>query len=268
MGEALLTAPGLTGSQTPWNWWGFSSAILVSATGYFVWPHLFMKSYVAKSPRIIRLTGVLYPTFQVLMIPILFIGFAGIVHYPGVDPSDEILPTLLTQMELSPILVGLVCAGALAASMSSGDTILHAAASIGIRDGLNHLLPRPLSDQQQQRGIRLLVLIIGGIAYFFAVGTEIPIVDLLLGAYGGIAQLAPIIVAGLYWHRATGRGALWGLIAGIVVNMVFLLQPDWKPLPLHEGVYGLVANIAVLISLSLLSPPEPEEIIQHYRSSP
>ena len=39
-------------------------------------------------------------------------------------------------MEIPALLVGLFCAGALAASMSSGDAMAHAAASIAVRDGV------------------------------------------------------------------------------------------------------------------------------------
>ena len=129
----LLTAPGLLPGGQPWNWWGYSTAVLISAAGFSMWPHLFMKSFAARSDRSLRLTVVMYPTFQLFLVPILLIGFAGVLAFPGVEPADRILPYLLTQIDLSPLVVGLVCAGALAASMSSGDAILHAAASIGIR---------------------------------------------------------------------------------------------------------------------------------------
>ena len=126
--RAMLQAPGLGADGEPWSWGEYSSAVLVSAVGFSMWPHLFMKSYAARSERTLRLTVVLYPTFQLFLVPILLIGFAGVLAYPNVSPADTIVPYLLTQIELSPLIVGLVCAGTLAASMSSGDAILHAAA--------------------------------------------------------------------------------------------------------------------------------------------
>ena len=44
----------------------------------------------------------------------LFIGFAGIMTYPGVEQADTILPTILMDLDLPAITVGLFCAGALA----------------------------------------------------------------------------------------------------------------------------------------------------------
>ncbi len=261
---ALLQAPGQLPSGEPWNWWGFSSAVAVSAIGFSVWPHFFMKSFAARSERAMKKTIVLYPTFQLFLVPILLIGFAGILRFPGVEPADRILPHLLTQLELSPILVGLVCAGTLAASMSSGDAILHAAASIGIRDGLAKLSSRQLGDRNERLYIRILVVVVALVAYYFAINSEVSLVSLLLASYGGVAQIFPLVFAAFYWPRATGSGALAGLIAGIAVNTLFLIAPDLKPLPMHEGIYGLTANLALFIPVSLLTKPHSAERISAY----
>ncbi len=273
---ALLTAPGLLPSGEPWGWAAFSSAVIVSGLGFSMWPHLFMKSYAAKSDRALRLTVVLYPTFQLFLVPILLIGFAGVVAFPGVERADTILPFLLTQIEISPILVGLVCAGTLAASMSSGDALLHAAASIGVRDGLAKLKPpvsesaetepaRHRRDVRERRDIRLLVVVLAFVAYYFAMVSEISIVALLLGAYGGVAQIFPLAFAAFYWPRATGAGALAGFIAGVTVNVAFLIHPEWSPIAgMHEGVWGLMVNIPTLIVVSLLTRPEPADRVRAY----
>ncbi|MFQ5570184.1 MAG: sodium:solute symporter [Rhodothermales bacterium] len=261
---AMLEAPGLEASGEPWNWWGFSSAVIVSAVGLSMWPHLFMKSYAARSEKSLRLTIVLYPTFQLFLVPILLIGFAGILAFPDVSPADTIVPYILTQVDLSPVIVGLVCAGTLAASMSTGDALLHAAASIGVRDGLTPLVARPPDDWTERLWIRLFVVVIGAIAYYFAVVSDVEIVQLLLGSYGGVAQIFPLMFAAFYWPRATGPGALAGLLAGLGVNTLFLLAPHLRPFPLHEGVYGLIANVLFFVIVSLVTHPEPTEKLRAY----
>lgn len=263
----LLVAPGATASGDPWSWWGFSSAVLISAIGFSVWPHLFMKSFAADSDRTLRRTVVLYPTFQIFLVPILLIGFSGILAYPGVTPPDTILPFLLTQLDLSPLLVGLVCAGTLAASMSSGDAILHAAASIGVRDGLATVKPG-LRDETQRTLVRGLAVLVTVVAYYFAVVSKTSIVALLLAAYGGVAQIFPLVFAAFYWPRATGPGALAGLAAGISVSTFFFLQPSARPLPsLHEGIYGLGANLLLLVVVSLLTRPSPADTVRAFQET-
>lgn len=263
--SAMLTAPGLNASGGPWNWWGFSSAVLISAIGFSMWPHLFMRSFAANSDKTIKLTVVLYPTFQLFLVPILLIGFSAVLAFPGVEQADTIVPYLLTQIDLPVAIIGLVVAGTLAASMSSGDAILHSAASIGVRDGIAKFFKEnELTDRQQHRLIRLMVIIISLIAYYFAVISDVSIVALLLGSYGGVAQIFPLVFGMFYWRRATGQGALAGLIGGIIVTIFFLLNPALRPLPLHEGIWGLLANGLLFAGVSLITNPEPEELVDRY----
>jgi solute:Na+ symporter, SSS family len=262
--EAMLQAPGLSADGTPWDWWGFSSAVIVSAVGFSVWPHFFMRSFAAKSTRSLRLSVVLYPTFLIFLVPILLIGFSAVVAFPGVEQADSILPYVLMQLELPAVVIGLFCAGALAASMSSGDAILHSAASIGIRDGVNQVLSKPLRDKTERFLIQLSVLLIGLIAYLFAVVIDISIVALLLGSYGGVAQIFPVIFAMFYWKRATKAGALAGLFGGIAVNLFFLWFSELRPWPMHEGMYGLAANITLLIGVSLITKPDDSARVEKF----
>lgn len=265
--KQALTAPGLNASGQPWNWWAFTSTVLVSAVGFSMWPHFFMKAFAAKSDRTIKLTVVLYPTFQIFLVPILIIGFSAVLKYPGVTPADSILPHVLLNMDLPAVLVGLVCAGTLAASMSSGDAIVHAAASVGVRDGLTKI---PAIDKWLKSGdhertlIRSGVVFISLIAYYFAVFADTDIVSLLLGAYGGIAQLFPLMFAMFYWPRANGKGALAGMIGGILVTLFFLYNPEFKPLPMHEGIYGLIVNVTLLVGVSLATKPEEVDRVKRY----
>lgn len=254
----LLTAPGLGANGEPWGWTAFSSAVVISAIGFSVWPHLFMKSYTAKNDWALRLTVVLYPTFQLFLLPILFIGLAGIVAFPGIKNPDTILPFLLTAVDLSPVFVGLVCAGALAASMSTGDTLLHAAASIAVCDGVAKMWPGRLEERRERRWIQVWVVVLSTVAFYFAVGTKTSLVALLLAASGGVAQIFPLVFAAFYWPRANGNGALAGLLTGVAVNVFFLKFPELGPIAgLHEGIYGLLANVVVFMGVSLLSAPEP-----------
>jgi SSS family solute:Na+ symporter len=200
-------------------------------------------------------------------VPILLIGFSAIVQFPGVVPADSIMPYILMQLDLPAIVIGLFCAGALAASMSSGDAMLHSAASIGVRDGINRVLKTPLSDKKERHLIQISVLLIGLVAYLFAVVIDISIVDLLLYSYGGVAQIFPVVFAMFYWRRATKAGALAGLFGGIVVNSFFLIFIELRPFPMHEGMYGLAANIFLLIVVSLLTKPDDPERVNKFINS-
>ena len=261
---AMLVPPGLDGSGRPWDWWGYSSAILVSVLGFCCWPHFFMRSMAARDDRSIKLMVVLYPTMQIFMVPILIIGLSAVLLFADVRPADTVLPFMLQHAGLSPWLAGLAFAGTLAASMHTGDALMHAAGTVGVRDVLAPLRTRPLDDRSERFYIRLLVLLVTAVAYYFAVVSKASLVGLLLGAYGGVAQIFPTLIATFYWRRATAAGAMAGLVAGIAVNMLFLLEPALKPWPLHEGIYGLVANVAVLVAVSLGTRPVSDARLAEY----
>jgi len=261
---AMLLPPGLAAGGGPWDWWSFDSAVIVSVLGFCCWPHLFMRSMAAKDERSIKLMVVMYPTIQIFMVPVLIIGFSAILKFPGVQPADTVLPFMLQHAALSPWLVGLAFAGTLAASMHTGDAIMHAAGIVGVRDGLALLWPRPLSDAIERLLTRLLILLVTAAAFYLAVVSHASLVALLLASYGGMAQLFPVLLATLYWKRATAAGVIAGLVAGVGVNCVFLLLPTWRPVPLHEGVYGLAANILLLVSISLLTQAQSSEKAEQY----
>jgi solute:Na+ symporter, SSS family len=253
----LLKVPGLTASGDAWTWGGYSSAILVSAIGVSMWPHLFMKAFAAKDDRTIRRTVVLFPTFQLFLIPVFIIGFAGVLFPESPPEPDFILPFLILRSELPVLLVGLFCAGALSASMSTGDALLHAGASVAVEDGIQPF--RGLDDRRRRLLMRGLVVAMGAVAYFFALYEGISLVVLLLSSYGIIAQFTPPLLAALFWRGATTEGVVWGLLAGTAVTLFFFFQGHLRPLDLHEGILGLLVHLPVLVGVSFLTrDPEPD----------
>ncbi len=250
----MLALPGLTGSGEAWSWGGYTSAIIISAVGLTMWPHIFMKAFTARDERIIRRTVVLFPTFQLFLVPVFLIGFAGVMAVPNLEQADFILPHLILTIDLPLIVVGLFCAGALSASMSTGDALLHATASVAVEDGIRPI--QAMSEHTQRWLIRVLMVVAGAIAYFFAISEGMSLVVLLLTSYGVIAQLAPPIVAALFWARATTAGVLAGLLAGSGTALIGFFNPALVPFGLHEGIMGLLVHVPVLCLVSWLTAPQ------------
>ncbi len=258
----LLSLPGLDGGGNPWSWTGYSTAILASAIGLTMWPHLFMKAYTARSDATIRRTVILFPTFQLFLIPVFLIGFAGVLLPEGPDQPDFILPFLILRSDLPALVVGLFCAGALSASMSTGDALLHGAASVAVEDGVQPFMH--LSDRAQRTLMRVLVLAVGGLAYVSALYEGFSLVELLLASYGIICQFMPALLSAMYWRRATTAGVFCGLVAGSAVSVFFFLYPHLKPLGMHEGILGLAVHLPVLIGVSLAGAPQEDEHVDGY----
>jgi SSS family solute:Na+ symporter len=258
----LLTAPGLDADGSPWSWGAYSSAIIVSAVGLTMWPHFFMKAFTARSDDTLRKTVILFPTFQLLLIPVFLVGFSGVL-FPEAPPApDFVLPFMVLETDLPALVVGLFCAGALAASMSTGDALLHAAASVVVEDGVRPFLT--LHDRRQRSLMRVLVVVFAGVAYGFALDDDTSLVVLLLTSYGIIAQFAPPVLAALYWRRATTPAAVAGLAVGSLTALFFYLRPELRPLGIHEGVLGLLAHVPVLVIVSLITGPQTDSHVRRF----
>lgn len=258
----LLVPPGLDAAGDPWSWGAFTTFILVSAVGLMMWPHLFMKAFTAKDDDTLRRTVILFPTFQLFLIPVFLIGFSGVL-FAGTPPSsDFILPFMILETDLPAIVVGLFCAGALSASMSTGDALLHASASVVVEDGVMQFVD--LGEKVQRRMMQALVLLTGAIAYYFALDADSSLVQLLASAYGIISQFAPPVVAALYWRRATTGGVVAGLVAGAATAFFFWQNPQLKPFDMHEGVIALLVHIPVLVGVSLATQPQAEEHVEGF----
>ena len=258
----FLTVPGLDGNGEPWTWAGYSSAVLVSLIGVQMWPHLFMKAFTAKNNDIIRKTTMLFPTFWLFLIPVFLIGFAGVLFPEKPPTSDFVLPFMIMQTDLPPLIVGLFCAGALSASMSTGDALLHGSASVVEEDAVRLFVK--LDDKQAQTLMRFLIVIVGVASYLLALGDHSSLVDLLLASYGIICQLAPTVLAAIYWKRATTIGILAGLTSGVFVTTILFVSNQLTPFGLHEGILGLLTHIPVLIIVSLLTEPQREEHVEGF----
>jgi SSS family solute:Na+ symporter len=167
---------------------------------------------------------------------------------------DFILPFMVLRTDLPAFVVGLFCAGALSASMSTGDALLHASASVVVEDGISKFVT--LEDRVQRMLMRVLVVLTGATAYFFALDEDSSLVQLLATAYGIVSQLAPPVVAALYWRRATTAGVLAGVVAGWATAGFFYFNASLKPFDMHEGVIGLMVHVPVLVVVSLLTRPQ------------
>ena len=135
--------------------------------------------------------------------------------------------------------------------------MVHAASAIAVRDGLRRGLGWRPDPATELRALRLGIVAIMAVSYLVAVSYEGSLVKLLLTTYGAVVQFMPGIVAALYLRRASGVGVAAGMIVGSLVTAMFVLEPAWRPWAVHAGLYGLVANVAVLTLLSWwYEPPE------------
>ena len=186
------------------------------------------------------------------------------MRFPGVEPTDAILPTIVTSLGLPAIVVGLFCAGALAASMSTGDALVHAAGAILVNDLYKVYFKPDITDVAERRLIRFLVVAIAGVAYYFAVFSDYSLVGLLLYSYGFLSQFFPLLLAAFFWPRATRPGVISGLLAGCAVAVIWHKFPGLQWQQIDPGIFGLVANVITMVGVSFATKPMDDEHVRQF----
>jgi cation/acetate symporter len=193
----------------------------------------------------------------------------------GVD-RDIIVLALPEMAALAPYVVGLVAAGGLAAALSTASGLLIVVSSSIAHDLYGHLINPEASDQKR--------LLVGRIAIAFGVlvagylGINPPgfVAEVVAFAFGlAAASFFPVIVLGIFWKRATKQGAIWGMITGLgftATTIVLIRTPQIlgaaEPVIPHffginaqgVGTIGMFINFAVMIVVSLITPPPPEDV--------
>jgi SSS family solute:Na+ symporter len=264
----VLPGPGPTSDGQ------YTAEVLVSILGFSMWPQVFMKCFTARSSKLVQLSAVLYPTFLFFLVPLLFIGYAAVLE--GGPADDTVLLWMLERPALGgvgPAAFAFVAFAILAASMSTGDALLHAGGSILIRDVVVGGFGRELDEQTQTTAMRGCIVILGVVALLVLRGSGgTSVVDLLLLAYAIPIQFMPLVLTGLYWRRANTKAASAGLSAGVGAAVgLFALQkvaPELymtlNPWNLQIGAIAGALNLATLGGVALWTAPMPDEHLREY----
>lgn len=267
-----LTLPGPEG-RTPIA--RYSSEVLVSILGFAMWPHVFMKCFTARSARLVQLSVVFYPTFLFFIVPLLLLGYVAVV---AGGPSDDSVLLWLCELvdghPAQPWMFAFLAFAVLAASMSTGDALLHAGGAIAVRDVLVPLVGDLRSDDRRQTQVMRVVVVLLALLSWALLGSAggTSVVDLLLLAYALPLQFLPVVMGGLYVRRANGVGACAGLLTGLGACVVmFVLQRSApgiaaaiNPLELEIGVIGLVPNTLAMVIFSLAGPRPSEALLRRF----
>ena len=241
----------------------YSSNIVISMIGFVMWPHLFTKSYTTTEKRI-KTTVAVYPIFALFLLPVLFIGFSGygIVNSQDIENSGQILPYLITNyLTESGLLYGIVGAGALAAAMSSSDAITHGA-SVSFGRDICKAIYSKIPENIELWIMRGAVFGVGAIAYLIAIFGSEGLIQLLLGAYGPIAQLAPAVYTSLFFRKANALSIIIGLILGVCITVYYQYFADNTFFDFHAGLIGLVVNVIAVIVFSCVYRQTDNESIK------
>lgn len=163
------------------------------------------------------------------------------------------LPTLAIQI-MPPVLVGLLFAGIISATMSSADSNLLGAGSIFGNDLYKIYLKKSATDKEVLMVTRITMVVIASLATVVALTSTQAIITVLMFSFtlraGG--SFVPYVV-GHYWKKASWAGAMSSIVVGSLA--VILVEKKYVSFFGLEPIYlGLLSSTIVFVLLSNLYP--------------
>ncbi|WP_128904473.1 sodium:solute symporter family protein [Halorubrum amylolyticum] len=252
------------GTYTP----GFiiSTAITI-AFGVTMFPQINQRFFVAKSGETLKRSFVLWPVLVLLLfLPAFMLGAWAVGMPVEVPAGANVLPVVLN--EYTPAwFAALVIAGAIAAMMSSSDSMLLSGSSYFTRDVYRPLVNADASERREAWIARIGVAafaLAAFVASLFRPGTLIEVGDT---AFSGFALLALPVICALYWDRTTRTGMIVGVFVPQVAYLAVVLSAVVGVVPTlprtvaggWDVALGLMALSALLtVTVSLLTVPTEE----------
>lgn len=204
------------------------------------------------------------------------VNLDGIVQRAELVIGADIIVLAAPEIAGLPYVVsGLVAAGGLAAALSTADGLL-----LTISNALSHDLYYRIMNPMASPGRRVmlskvLLLFIALLAALVAAQRPAAILFLVAAAFSfAAAGFFPALVLGIFWKRATGLGAVSGMLGGLGVTFYYMSisQPWlreviwqvpqsvpvdslwWEIEPISAGIFGVPVGFALIVLVSLLTP--------------
>ncbi len=242
--------------------------------GYFGMPHILVRFMAIEKPSMVKKSTIVATVWIILAlgatIAIAYLGRMFILP-EGVSFAEYLLATVGDQemvfVELArklfpAFIAGVLLAAIIAASMSTADSQLLVASSSFTSDIYKPILRKKASDKEIIWVGRIVVVIVSVIAFVIASSkgeTAAAIMNLVSNAWALFgAAFGPVVILSLFWRRFTYKGAIAGIVAGAIVDIL------WLNLLSATGIYeilpGFIAGTVAAVVVSLIDKKPSSEV--------
>ncbi len=235
--------------------------------GYFGMPHILLRFMAIRDEKKLTLSRRVATIWVFIAMGVaILIGVVGsamiangaIREIPTADSQRiiiKIAELLASKGVLLALVAGVILSGILAATMSTADSQLLAAASSVTQDLLRDTFRLKISDKVSMIIARVTVLLIGVVAIVWAraEGSVFSIVSFAWAGFG--AAFGPTMLVALFWKRGTKWGALSGMLVGggMVFIWKYLVRPIGGVFDIYELLPAFICGILVNVIVSLLT---------------
>ena len=203
--------------------------------------------HVAKKSAL--LTALAVAPFGILT---ALLGMAARVKFPGLTNPKLALPTLM--MNLSPVLSGIVLASILAAILSTVSPIILACGTMLTKD----IYQRKLKTQADDRQILWVSRVITGLSGVVCMALALlmygntRVLDIVYFAYTIRGSLFVVLLFGIYWKKACGKGAIGAMISATLAGLLWVVYKSfYGEYPFHPMLTETYASV-IIAALSMI----------------
>ena len=181
-------------------------------------------------------------------------GIGALAILGSISQTSTALPATLIRI-LPAGMIGLVTVGFISASMSTYSSYLLAFSSILLQDVVAPRLRRRLTERERVILMQIGVLVLGAFIYLWGSFYHFPeSVFRYITLTGSLSYAATLttIVGGIYWKRASVRGAYSAFIGSAIPPIICLAVPSIHPT--YAGLLSFLLAPLGLIAGSVLFP--------------
>ncbi|WP_394739253.1 sodium:solute symporter family protein [Natronococcus roseus] len=240
--------------------WMLSTAITIGF-GVAMFPQVNQRFFAAGSKTVLKRSFALWPVLCVLLfVPSFMLGAWARGLDVAIPEGENVLPVILA--EYTPVwFAALVIAGAMAAMMSSSDSMLLSGSSYFTRDLYRPFVDADLSARREDLLARVGVVGFATASFLASLWNPATLFELGDAAFSGFAQLALPVMVALYWRKTTRAG----ITAGILASQAFYLSSLFTAVVPSAyagwtaGLVGMGLGLVVTVGVSLLTTPAADE---------
>ena len=232
--------------------------------GYFGMPHIIIRFMSIKDQKSIKKSAIIGVSWTGTLL--LFAALVGIIGrlFLGFDEqinANSLVFIAMVRKIFPGLLSGLLLSAVLAASMSTADSQLLAAASAFASDVYKPLIRKgQASDKEMLWAGRYVVLAIALIALMIATspnaGSIMALVSNAWGVFG--AAFGPTIMLAIYWKRFNFRGAVAGIVSGALFDILWLYGLSFTGI--YELFPAFVFSTIIAVIVTLANDPPSKEV--------
>ena len=272
------TYSAATNSAEPYSLLKIAS-MLAWGLGYFGMPHVLLRFMAIEDENKLKLSRRVATIWVVISLSVaVFIGIvglsmtkAGAIEVLEGSASETIIVKIAHLLSTHGIFVaivaGIILAGILAATMSTADSQLLAAASSISQNIVTEVFGIKMTKEKSMNVARITVVIISVIAVILASNPNSSVFEIVSFAWAGFgATFGPVVLCALFWKRANKYGIMSGMVAGGV--MIFVWKYGISKLggifTIYELLPAFIVALLVIIIVSYATGGPSKEVMEKF----